>query len=85
MNYLENLFSLAGKTAVVIGGTGELCGHMAQGLAQAGAEVIACKGRDSQLPITAQRTKSDQHANAAVCNIAATARRLAAASPGAGG
>jgi NAD(P)-dependent dehydrogenase (short-subunit alcohol dehydrogenase family) len=39
-NYLESLFSLTGKTAVVIGGTGELCGAMAQGLAAAGAEVV---------------------------------------------
>ena len=38
--YLNGLFSLSGKTAVVIGGTGELCGAMAQGLACAGAEVV---------------------------------------------
>jgi NAD(P)-dependent dehydrogenase (short-subunit alcohol dehydrogenase family) len=38
--YLENLFSLREKTAVVIGGTGELCGAMAMALAQAGAEVV---------------------------------------------
>ena len=39
MSYLESIFSLAGKTAVVIGGTGELCGAMAEGLAGAGAYV----------------------------------------------
>ena len=39
-NYLNNLFSLEGQVAVVIGGTGELCGAMAEGLAQAGAEVV---------------------------------------------
>ncbi len=39
-DYLNQLFSLTGKTAVVIGGTGELCGAMAQGLASAGAEVV---------------------------------------------
>jgi NAD(P)-dependent dehydrogenase (short-subunit alcohol dehydrogenase family) len=39
-NYLESLFSLSGKTAVVIGGTGELCGAMAEGLAAAGANVV---------------------------------------------
>lgn len=38
--YLESLFSLKGKTAVVIGGTGELCGAIAEGLAGAGAEVV---------------------------------------------
>jgi NAD(P)-dependent dehydrogenase (short-subunit alcohol dehydrogenase family) len=45
MPYLEELFGLHGKTAVVIGGTGELCGAMALGLARAGAEV-ALVGRD---------------------------------------
>ena len=38
--YLTSLYSLAGKVAVVIGGTGELCGAMAEGLAGAGAEVV---------------------------------------------
>lgn len=38
--YLTSLFSLSGKVAVVIGGTGELCGAMAEGLAGAGAEVV---------------------------------------------
>jgi len=38
--YLESLFSLKGKVAVVIGGTGELCGAMAEGLASAGAETV---------------------------------------------
>ena len=40
------LFSLAGKTAVVIGGTGELCGAMAEGMAAAGASVVLV-GRDA--------------------------------------
>ena len=39
-DYLSNLFSLDGTVAVVIGGTGELCGAMAEGLAQAGAETV---------------------------------------------
>ena len=38
--YLSSLFSLDGKVAVVVGGTGELCGTMAEGLAAAGAEVV---------------------------------------------
>jgi NAD(P)-dependent dehydrogenase (short-subunit alcohol dehydrogenase family) len=38
--FLDRLFSLTGKVAVVIGGTGELCGAMAEGLAGAGAEVV---------------------------------------------
>ena len=40
MSYLNELFSLKEKTAVVIGGTGELCGAMATALARAGAEVV---------------------------------------------
>ena len=39
-SYLKSLFDLTGKTAVVIGGTGELCGTMAVGLARAGATVV---------------------------------------------
>ena len=40
MSLIESLFSLQGRTAVIIGGTGELCGAMAEGLAGAGAEVV---------------------------------------------
>ena len=47
MSYLEELFSLRGKTAVVIGGTGELCGAMATGLAKAGADVVVV-GRNKE-------------------------------------
>ena len=38
--FLKDLFDLSGKTAVIIGGTGELCGTIAVGLARAGAEVV---------------------------------------------
>jgi NAD(P)-dependent dehydrogenase (short-subunit alcohol dehydrogenase family) len=44
-SYLEELFGLSGRVAVVIGGTGELCGAIALGLAGAGAEVVLV-GRD---------------------------------------
>jgi len=47
MNYLENLFTLKDKIAVVIGGTGELCSHMAGGLAKAGATVVLV-GRNAE-------------------------------------
>jgi NAD(P)-dependent dehydrogenase (short-subunit alcohol dehydrogenase family) len=40
VTYIESLFSLQGKTAVVIGGTGVLCGEIAQAMAGAGAEVV---------------------------------------------
>jgi NAD(P)-dependent dehydrogenase (short-subunit alcohol dehydrogenase family) len=39
-SYLASLFDLSGQVAVVLGGTGELCGAMAEGLAGAGAEVV---------------------------------------------
>jgi len=38
--YLTTLFGLENKVAVVIGGTGELCGAMAEGLAAAGAVTV---------------------------------------------
>ena len=44
-SFLQSLFGLDGQVAVVIGGTGVLCGAMAQGLAQAGATVVIA-GRD---------------------------------------
>ena len=46
-DYLSSLFCLAGKVAVVTGGTGELCGAMAEGLAGAGAEVVLV-GRNAE-------------------------------------
>jgi NAD(P)-dependent dehydrogenase (short-subunit alcohol dehydrogenase family) len=39
-DYLDELFSLAGRTAVVVGGTGVLGGALAEGLAKAGAYVV---------------------------------------------
>src|SRR3954447_5556424 len=45
-SYVEQLFGLSGQVAVVIGGTGVLCGALAQGLAQAGASVVVA-GRDA--------------------------------------
>lgn len=39
-DYLSSVFSLNGQVAVVIGGTGELCGAMAEALASAGAKVV---------------------------------------------
>lgn len=45
--FLDGLFGLTGKTAVVIGGTGVLGGAIAEGLAKAGAfVVVAGRGTD---------------------------------------
>jgi len=43
----QKLFRLDGKVAVVIGGTGELCGSMAITLAQAGAKIVIA-GRNAE-------------------------------------
>jgi NAD(P)-dependent dehydrogenase (short-subunit alcohol dehydrogenase family) len=40
MSYLEELYSLDHKTAVIIGGGGVLAGCMAEGLAKAGADIV---------------------------------------------
>jgi NAD(P)-dependent dehydrogenase (short-subunit alcohol dehydrogenase family) len=46
-HFLENLFGLSGRTAVVVGGTGVLGGSLAEGLARAGAfVVVAGRGAD---------------------------------------
>ncbi|MCA9101672.1 MAG: SDR family oxidoreductase [Planctomycetales bacterium] len=45
--YLQKLFGLDGKVAVVTGGTGVLCGAMATGIAQAGATVVIA-GRSAE-------------------------------------
>jgi NAD(P)-dependent dehydrogenase (short-subunit alcohol dehydrogenase family) len=46
--FLSSLFGLAGKVAVVIGGTGTLCGAMAEALAGAGAEVVLVGRNESK-------------------------------------
>lgn len=47
MTYIDSLFDLSHKVAVIVGGTGELCGHMALGLARAGCEVVIA-GRNEE-------------------------------------
>jgi NAD(P)-dependent dehydrogenase (short-subunit alcohol dehydrogenase family) len=47
MNYLQTLFGLEGRVAVVIGGTGVLGGALCEGLAQAGAFVVVA-GRNEE-------------------------------------
>jgi NAD(P)-dependent dehydrogenase (short-subunit alcohol dehydrogenase family) len=47
--YLESMFSLEGRTAVVTGGGGVLCSRMAEALGQAGASVILWDVRQDAL------------------------------------
>jgi NAD(P)-dependent dehydrogenase (short-subunit alcohol dehydrogenase family) len=53
--YLSTLFSLQGKVAVVIGGTGELCGAMAEALAGAGAEAVLVGRNEEKARVRLQK------------------------------
>jgi NAD(P)-dependent dehydrogenase (short-subunit alcohol dehydrogenase family) len=46
-NFLNELFDLNGKVAVLFGGTGELVGALAEGYARAGTKVVLC-GRSEE-------------------------------------
>jgi NAD(P)-dependent dehydrogenase (short-subunit alcohol dehydrogenase family) len=48
-NYLENLFSLKGKTALITGGSSGIGFSMAQALGQAGAQLILVARRENYL------------------------------------
>jgi NAD(P)-dependent dehydrogenase (short-subunit alcohol dehydrogenase family) len=56
-SFLKDLFDLSGKTAVVIGGTGDLCGTMAVGLARAGSEVVL----GGRIPEKAEKRLTEIH------------------------
>jgi NAD(P)-dependent dehydrogenase (short-subunit alcohol dehydrogenase family) len=55
---IEDLFSLAGKTAVVVGGGGVLAGEMAMGLAGAGANVVIADLNEEAAKRQAQAIRS---------------------------
>ena len=48
MQYLDELFSLKGRTAVITGGAGILGGEIARGLGSAGARIIICDLKNAQ-------------------------------------
>lgn len=58
MSYLEELFNLEGKIAVVIGAGGHLCGEMARSLAKAGVNVavVDMRADDAQRTVDQIRT-----------------------------
>lgn len=65
-DYLSDLFGLSGKNAVVIGGTGVLCGQMCHALARAGAAVMVAgrrpeKGDQRVSAIAAEGGKASFH------------------------
>ena len=68
---IENLFSLAGKTAVVVGGGGVLASEMAMGLAGAGADVVIADLNADQAKRHAQAI-CDQGRKALACQADVT-------------
>jgi NAD(P)-dependent dehydrogenase (short-subunit alcohol dehydrogenase family) len=78
----ENIFSLEGKTAVVIGGTSGIGRTLSLGLADAGADVIASARRQEQVDETAaeieRRGRKTLRLCADVCSRASLEHLLAA-------
>lgn len=58
MSFLQQLFSLEGQIAVIIGGTGELCGAMAEGLAAAGAEVVLAGRSETKAAVRLEKIRA---------------------------
>lgn len=65
MSYLENLFNLTDKVAVIIGGGGVLAGAMAEGLAKAGANTAIL-----DLNLKNAETKAEQIRSLGVKSVA---------------
>lgn len=58
MNYLEQLFSLEGKIAVLTGGGGVLAAEIGRGMAKAGATIILLDIREENAVKTAEEIKA---------------------------
>ena len=56
--FVETLFGLAGKVAIVTGGGGHLCGEMSRGLAQAGCHVAVMDIRLSKAEAIVEQIKA---------------------------
>ena len=68
--YLQNLFGLAGKVAVVTGGGGVLCSAMSQALANAGARVAVLDlSLDAAIKVADEITAAGGEAMAVHCNV----------------
>jgi NAD(P)-dependent dehydrogenase (short-subunit alcohol dehydrogenase family) len=64
-SYLNDLFNLEGKVAVVIGGGGHLCSEMAKGLAKAGCKVAVLDLR-LEKAIAVEKNLKDQGLNSII-------------------
>jgi NAD(P)-dependent dehydrogenase (short-subunit alcohol dehydrogenase family) len=72
-NYLESLFGLTGKTAVVIGGGGVLGGAMCGGLCQAGAHVVVASRNEDRCKARVE-TLEALGGHASYCTVDVTSR-----------
>lgn len=70
---MESFFSLAGKTAVVVGGGGVLAGEMARGMAAAGANIVVVDVGQGKAQETARKICSDS-GHAIACEADATSK-----------
>jgi NAD(P)-dependent dehydrogenase (short-subunit alcohol dehydrogenase family) len=57
VSYIETLFNISGRTAVVTGGGGHLCGEMARGLARAGCNVAIMDLRPEKAEAVAKQIR----------------------------
>jgi NAD(P)-dependent dehydrogenase (short-subunit alcohol dehydrogenase family) len=73
MSYLEKLFGFDGQVAVVIGGTGVLCGQMAEGLASAGAHVVVA-GRSEERGAARVASIAEQGGTASFASVDTTSK-----------
>ncbi len=74
MSYLEKLFGFKDQVAVVIGGTGVLCGEMAQGLGAAGAHVVVA-GRNQERGDARVKSIVDAGGQASFAEVDATSKQ----------
>src|ERR1700720_4059937 len=73
---LTNIFSLEGKTAVVLGGTSGTGRTLRLGLADAGADVVASARRQEQVDATAAEIERRGRRTVRLRRMSATAIRL---------
>ena len=59
MNYLEQMFGLSGKVAVLTGGGGVLAAEIGKGMAKAGATIILLDIREENAVNTAKEIEAE--------------------------
>ncbi len=69
--HIKDLFDLTGKTAIVTGGSRGIGVEMAEGLAEAGANLMLCARREEWLVETVEAFRAKNfHAHGKVCDVA---------------